>query len=60
MEQLLDIGGVEIAVGLKKSKIYQMVRSGGFPAGLKLGIRTRRWPSSQIQSWIFEQIQGGR
>ena len=58
MEQMLAIAGVENAVGLKKSKIYQLVKSGGFPAGVKLGTRTRRWPSSQIQGWINQQIQG--
>ena len=58
MDQMLNISGVETAVGLKKSKIYQLVRAGGFPAGLKLGARTRRWPSSHVQAWITQQIQG--
>lgn len=58
MEQMLAIAGVENVVGLKKSKIYQLIKEGEFPSGLKLGTRTRRWPSSQIQGWINKKIGG--
>ena len=58
MDKFLNIADVEATVGLKKSKIYQLVRAGDFPSGLKLGTRSRRWPASQIQSWIFEKIGG--
>jgi predicted DNA-binding transcriptional regulator AlpA len=48
MEILQTIEEVETAVSFSKA--------GTFPAGVKLGRRTRRWAASQVQEWITQQI----
>jgi excisionase family DNA binding protein len=56
MEILQTIEEVETAVSFSKSKIYTLIKAGTFPAGVKLGRRTRRWAASQVQEWITQQI----
>ena len=36
--------------GLSKTVIYDMIKKGEFPPGIKVG-RTRVWPASQIAEW---------
>jgi prophage regulatory protein len=60
MEQLHDIVEVEQAVKFKRSTIYSLIKQGKFPAGIKLGRRTRRWPTSHIQAWISQKIGGAQ
>lgn len=38
--------------GIKKSKIYQMIKNGTFPNSYVLGPRSCAWKSDEIQSWI--------
>ena len=49
--QLLRLSEVEGLVGLKKSKIYAMVKQGDFPAPLKIG-RASSWLRSELEAWI--------
>lgn len=39
-------------VGLKKSAIYKMIKTGDFPAQIKLGKHASGWLDSDIQTWI--------
>ncbi len=50
-DRLLRLRDVEHAVALKKSAIYEKVKSGTFPAPVKIGNSTR-WLEADIQKWI--------
>ncbi len=52
---LMRLEAVEAAIGLKKSKIYEMVGRGQFPRPVKLG-SVNTWPSSEVSAWIAERI----
>jgi len=39
-------------VGLSKSTIYLMIKSGKFPAPIKISTRAVAWRSDQITGWI--------
>jgi prophage regulatory protein len=49
---LLRLGQVEKATGLKKSAIYARIKTGEFPAAVRLGSRSVAWRSDNIQEWI--------
>lgn len=51
-EKLLRLPEVEEAVGLKKSKIYQLIQENKFPKPIKLGARSVRWKLSSVQIFI--------
>jgi prophage regulatory protein len=56
-DKLLRLDAVEDAIGLKKSKIYQMIECGEFPRPVKLGKgHINAWPQSEVSRWITERI----
>jgi len=59
-ERLLRLPEVESRTGLKKSAIYAGMKTGKFPACIKLGPRAAAWPLSSIESWIADRIRDGR
>ena len=50
---LMRMPQVEEAVGLKKSKIHDLIREGKFPAPVALTRTARAYRSDQIQDWIL-------
>ena len=52
---LLPRPKVEDRVGIKTTKIYELMSDGKFPKPLRIGGRCL-WPSTAIDSWINEQI----
>lgn len=54
-EKLLRQVDVENRVGLKKSKLYDMITEGRFPRPIKLG-GVNVWPESRISAWIADII----
>ncbi|WP_068084105.1 helix-turn-helix transcriptional regulator [Novosphingobium rosa] len=46
MEQVVD------RVGLRKSKIYELIRAGDFPDSMKLSPGAARWNEADIDGWI--------
>jgi prophage regulatory protein len=56
MEQLLALPEVEKITALRKSTIYRLIQEERFPKGVCVAARSRRWPASQIEAWIAEQI----
>ncbi len=59
-DRLLRLPEVETLVGLRKSAIYAGMKSGDFPACVKLGPRAAAWPESEIQAWIQTRIRASR
>jgi prophage regulatory protein len=55
-ERLIRIGAVMEMTGLSRSRIYQLVHSGRFPASVSLGGRSVAWVESEIQEWVREVI----
>lgn len=52
---------VESRTGLKRSKIYDLMSEGKFPAPIKLGYgKCVAWVESDIEDWIQRQIDGER
>jgi prophage regulatory protein len=51
-DTLLRLPEVESMVGLKKSKLYSLIREGRFPSPCRLGKRSVRWRSNAVHSWI--------
>lgn len=51
-ERLLRRGDVESLIGLRRSKLYAMVRAGEFPAPVKLSSRAVAWRASEVHAWI--------
>jgi len=45
-------------VGLSKSQIYKMIRTGAFPAPIKLGPQIAVWPETEIGEWQRAVLTG--
>jgi prophage regulatory protein len=58
-QRLLRLPEVCSLVGLGKSSIYEGVKSGTFPAPVKLSRRAVCWPAASIDAWITERIKEG-
>ena len=56
-DRLICIDEVQLLVGFKRAKIYQMIGAKAFPAQSKLGHRTSRWSLNQIRSWMAEKVR---
>ncbi|GAA4643974.1 hypothetical protein GCM10023115_19340 [Pontixanthobacter gangjinensis] len=55
-ERLLRLESVEDRIGLKKSKIYDMIGRGQFPRPVKLGA-CNAWPENEILAWIADRVK---
>ena len=55
-EILLDFETVSAKVGLRRTKIYQLIKVGDFPSPIKLSPSCSRWRFSEIESWIASKI----
>jgi prophage regulatory protein len=45
--------------GLKRSTLFARVKSGTFPAPVKIGPRMAGWPPAVVEAWV-DQIAAGR
>ena len=52
LDRLLRRFEVEMATGLSRATIYELMRSGEFPVPLRVGSRAVRWPESEIATWL--------
>ena len=56
--KVVRLPAVEEKTGIKKSKIYKLVREGKFPPFIKLGGgRAVGWLEDDLDKWIQHQIQ---
>ncbi|WP_041756806.1 helix-turn-helix transcriptional regulator [Stutzerimonas stutzeri] len=53
---LLRLPGVCTQVGLSKSQIYRLIRSGEFPPPVRLGPNSVAWPAEHVHAWIADKI----
>lgn len=57
---LLRLPTVCSVVGLSKSQIYRLIKSGQFPAAIQLGANSVAWPAEHINAWVAEKISASR
>lgn len=55
--KILRIHQVCEKTGMSRAWIYGSVRSGRFPAPLKLGVRSIGWEEQGIDDWISSRVQ---
>jgi prophage regulatory protein len=55
-ERLIRIGAVMEVTGLSRSRIYQFIGEGRFPASVSLGGRAVAWVESEVQQWVEGMI----
>jgi prophage regulatory protein len=56
--QVARLPAVEAKTGIKKTKIYKLMREGKFPPCIKLGGgRAVGWLEDDLDKWIQHQIQ---
>ena len=53
---IMRLPAVEVAVGLKRSMIYNLIKEGRFPAQRRISARAVGWDSVEIDSWIAERL----
>jgi prophage regulatory protein len=50
--RILRLRDLELKVGFKRGKIYQMVASGKFPRPIELGPRSVGWKERDVDAWL--------
>ncbi|WP_312904564.1 helix-turn-helix transcriptional regulator [Stutzerimonas nitrititolerans] len=53
---LLRLPGVCALVGLSKSQIYRLVRTGEFPEPTRIGANSVAWSAERVNAWVLEKI----
>ncbi|WP_295400908.1 AlpA family transcriptional regulator [uncultured Thiocystis sp.] len=56
----LRIKTVVSRTGLSRSTLYAHIRSGTFPAPIKIGVKASAWLSTDIDAWQQAQIDASR
>ena len=51
---------VEERVGMKKTKLYDLVLEGAFPAPVPLSESRRAWAEHEIAAWIQNRVDDSR
>lgn len=54
---MLEVG--ESIVGLKRTRIYKLIRESDFPAPYKPGVTGSRWSEAEVLAWV-ERIKEAR
>jgi prophage regulatory protein len=54
---VLSMPQVQQLIGLSKSIIYAMIKTGQFKAPIKLGLKTIGWLESDIDEFIAKKIE---
>jgi prophage regulatory protein len=60
MAQLLRLPQVLARVGLRSTRVYQLIGDGLFPKPIKLGARAIAFVESEVDGWIEAQAQKPR
>lgn len=57
--KILLIGEVLSIMRMKsKTSLYDLIQSGGFPRGVRIGLKRRGWYEDDVYAWIEQD--GGR
>ncbi|MGU3316302.1 helix-turn-helix transcriptional regulator [Sphingomonas sp. M6A6_1c] len=58
-DRLIPFARVEEIAGLKRTRIYAMIRAGSFPAPYKPGGAGSRWSEAEVRAWL-EKVKEAR
>ena len=59
-DRLIRLPRVRDLTGLGRSRVYEKVREGTFPAPVLIDRRAVAWSENAVQDWIAERIRAGR
>jgi len=48
---------VSASIGLSKTKLYELIKSGDFPAPIPLSSNCVRWRSDEVANWMDRQSE---
>lgn len=51
-DRLIMLEAVESIVGLKRTRIYKLIRESDFPAPYKPGGSGSRWSEAEVLAWV--------
>ena len=54
--RLLRLPAVCERTGLKKTQLYELMKTKSFPSSIKLGARTTVWSAETVDAWIDDRI----
>ncbi len=57
-KRLIRLNEVETKIGFKKSKIWQMIKDGEFPAPIRISTTKVAWLESDVDAWIDKMVEG--
>jgi prophage regulatory protein len=60
MAQLLRLPQIMNRVGLRPTRIYELMGDGSFPKPIRLGERAVAWLESEVDAWIVAQAEKPR
>lgn len=52
--RLIDINELTPRLGIGKTKLYCLIKSGHFPKPIKIG-KASRWSTEQVNTWIRDR-----
>jgi prophage regulatory protein len=59
-DRILRCRAVQEVTGLRKTQLYEHIKTGAFPKPIAIGQRSVGWRESEIQAWIrSRQSKGG-
>lgn len=56
MTKLMRLPAVLEKTGHTRSRLYDEISAGRFPAPVKIGARAVAWPEADVDEWIAERI----
>ena len=56
MANFLKLSEVERVTTLRRSKIYELIKQGEFPAQIKVTASRSAWLQSEIEDWITSRV----
>lgn len=56
----LRVARVIDKTGLSRTQIYRLVKTGSFPAPIKLSAAISAWDESAIDAWLKDKFQGSQ
>lgn len=58
--RIIRMAELKTRIGLSRSTIYELIKSGNFPSSISLGLRAVGWLSSDLDNWLESRIQSSK
>jgi predicted DNA-binding transcriptional regulator AlpA len=58
--EFIRLPEVKAVTGLGKTSIYEMIRTGSFPAPVRVAPRAVAWIRAEIRQWAIDRVQASR